>query len=77
MPYTDLRDWIQQLDKAGELRRIKEPISPCLEMAEIADRTGLHVDSVRRIVRKVAGQLAALSGSDRSNDSCVVLGDGV
>ena len=39
MAYTDLRDWIKQLDKAGELRRIKEPISPYLEMAEIADRT--------------------------------------
>ena len=39
MPYTDLRDWIKQLDKAGELRRIREMVSPYLEMAEIADRT--------------------------------------
>ncbi len=39
MPYNDLRDWIRALDKAGELRRIREPISPYLEMAEIADRT--------------------------------------
>ena len=39
MPYTDLRDWIKQLDKAGELRRIREAVSPYLEMAEIADRT--------------------------------------
>ena len=38
-PYNDLRDWIRALDKAGELRRIREPISPHLEMAEIADRT--------------------------------------
>jgi len=37
--YTDLRDWIRQLDKAGELRRIREAVSPYLEMAEIADRT--------------------------------------
>jgi 4-hydroxy-3-polyprenylbenzoate decarboxylase len=36
--YTDLRDWIRQLDKAGELRRIREMVSPYLEMAEIADR---------------------------------------
>jgi 4-hydroxy-3-polyprenylbenzoate decarboxylase len=35
---TDLRDWIQQLDKAGELKRIGEAVSPHLEMAEIADR---------------------------------------
>jgi len=37
--YNDLRDWIAALDKAGELRRIAEPVSPHLEMAEIADRT--------------------------------------
>jgi len=34
----DLRDWIKRLDKAGELRRIREEVSPILEMAEIADR---------------------------------------
>ncbi len=39
MPYNDLREWIKALDKAGELRRIREAVSPCLEMAEIADRT--------------------------------------
>src|ERR1017187_112208 len=39
MPYTDLREWIGKLDKAGELRRIREAVSPCLEMSEIADRT--------------------------------------
>jgi 4-hydroxy-3-polyprenylbenzoate decarboxylase len=38
LAYTDLRDWIQQLDKAGELKRIGEAVSPYLEMAEIADR---------------------------------------
>jgi 4-hydroxy-3-polyprenylbenzoate decarboxylase len=39
LAYTDLRDWIKQLDKAGELRRIRETVSPYLEMSEIADRT--------------------------------------
>jgi 4-hydroxy-3-polyprenylbenzoate decarboxylase len=38
MAYTDLRDWIKQLDKSGELKRIPEAVSPHLEMAEIADR---------------------------------------
>src|ERR1039457_6547971 len=43
VPYTDLREWITNLDKAGELRRIREAVSPHLEMAEIADRTAkLH-----------------------------------
>jgi 4-hydroxy-3-polyprenylbenzoate decarboxylase len=39
VPYNDLRDWIKKLEKAGELRRIREAVSPSLEMAEIADRT--------------------------------------
>jgi 4-hydroxy-3-polyprenylbenzoate decarboxylase len=39
MAYSDLRDWIKQLDKAGELKRIREAVSPYLEMAEIADRS--------------------------------------
>ena len=39
MPYTDLREWIRTLEKAGELRRIREPIGPYLEMSELADRT--------------------------------------
>ena len=39
MPYADLREWIKSLDRANELKHIKEPVSPHLEMAEIADRT--------------------------------------
>ena len=38
MAYRDLREWIARLDKQGELVTIKEPVSPVLEMAEIADR---------------------------------------
>jgi len=36
--YNDLREWIAALDKAGELKRIKEPVSPRLEITEITDR---------------------------------------
>ena len=39
LPYSDLREWITTLEKAGELKRITQPVSPYLEMAEIADRT--------------------------------------
>jgi 4-hydroxy-3-polyprenylbenzoate decarboxylase len=39
MKYTDLRDFISQLQHAGELKRIDVPVSPYLEMTEIADRT--------------------------------------
>jgi 4-hydroxy-3-polyprenylbenzoate decarboxylase len=36
--YDDLREWIKKLDKAGELKRVREEVDPILEMAEIADR---------------------------------------
>jgi 4-hydroxy-3-polyprenylbenzoate decarboxylase len=39
MKYRDLRDFIDQLEAQGELRRIAVPVSPHLEMTEIADRT--------------------------------------
>ncbi|MGC0120482.1 4-hydroxy-3-polyprenylbenzoate decarboxylase [Pseudoalteromonas piscicida] len=39
MKYQDLRDFIAQLEKQGELVRVKQPISTKLEMTEIADRT--------------------------------------
>ncbi|MCW8090823.1 4-hydroxy-3-polyprenylbenzoate decarboxylase [Alteromonas sp. ASW11-130] len=39
MKYKDLRDFIQQLEKQGELKRISQEIDPDLEMTEIADRT--------------------------------------
>jgi len=39
MKYRDLRDFIEQLEKRGELRRIDVPVSPNLEMTEICDRT--------------------------------------
>jgi len=39
MKYTDLRDFVAQLEMRGELRRIRAPVSPTLEMTEICDRT--------------------------------------
>jgi len=38
MAYDDLRDWIKTLEKHGELRRIREEVSPELEITEITDR---------------------------------------
>ncbi len=38
MKYRDLRDFIAQLEKMGELKRISAPVDPKLEMTEIADR---------------------------------------
>ncbi|WNC72643.1 4-hydroxy-3-polyprenylbenzoate decarboxylase [Thalassotalea psychrophila] len=39
MKYKDLRDFIAQLEKIGQLKRIKQPISTDLAMTEISDRT--------------------------------------
>jgi len=36
--YDDLREWIRALDKAGELKRIRQEVDPILEIAEITDR---------------------------------------
>ncbi len=39
MKYRDLRDFITQLEKLGELKRIPDEVDPYLEMTEICDRT--------------------------------------
>jgi 4-hydroxy-3-polyprenylbenzoate decarboxylase len=38
MSYADLREFLSQLEKKGELKRISAPVSPRLEMTEICDR---------------------------------------
>ncbi|MBB5215158.1 4-hydroxy-3-polyprenylbenzoate decarboxylase [Parapusillimonas granuli] len=38
MKYRDLRDFIGQLERAGQLKRIQAPVSTRLEMTEICDR---------------------------------------
>jgi len=39
MPFADLREYIEALKRRGELTVIGEPVSPVLEMTEIADRS--------------------------------------
>ncbi|SAK59402.1 UbiD family decarboxylase [Caballeronia ptereochthonis] len=38
MKYKDLRDFTARLEALGELRRIRQPVSPVLEITEISDR---------------------------------------
>ena len=38
MPYKDMRAFLQVLEKRGELRRIRTPVDPRLEMTEILNR---------------------------------------
>ena len=61
MAYKDLRDWIQTLEKQGELKRIREEVSPELEITEITDRvskigmqTGSHASAEKSSAAKYA-----------------------
>ena len=38
MPFDSFRDFLNTLDKAGELKRISQPVATELEITEIADR---------------------------------------
>ena len=38
MAYSDLRDWISALERAGELKRVRAEADPILEITEITDR---------------------------------------
>ena len=39
MKYKDLREFIEHLERLGELRRIVVEVDPYLEVTEICDRT--------------------------------------
>ena len=39
MKYGDLRSFLAALEARGELKRVNEPIDPCLEITEVCDRT--------------------------------------
>ncbi|HET9749825.1 MAG TPA: 4-hydroxy-3-polyprenylbenzoate decarboxylase [Casimicrobiaceae bacterium] len=38
MAYADLRDFLAQLERAGELRRVRDVVDPSLEMTALCDR---------------------------------------
>jgi 4-hydroxy-3-polyprenylbenzoate decarboxylase len=44
LAYSDLREWIAALERAGELKRIKTEVDPVLEVAEITDRVSKSRD---------------------------------
>jgi 4-hydroxy-3-polyprenylbenzoate decarboxylase len=68
MRYADLRDFIAQLEKQGELRRIRAEVSPNLEMTEICDRV-LRAQGPALLFERPAGHtmpvLANLFGTPR------------
>jgi 4-hydroxy-3-polyprenylbenzoate decarboxylase len=68
MKYHDLRDFIAQLEKIGELKRIGVEVDPHLEMTEICDRV-LRVGGPALLFEKPTGHampvLANLFGTPR------------
>jgi len=68
MKYHDLRDFIAQLEKIGELKRITLPVSAHLEMTEICDRV-LRAQGPALLFENVVGYtmpvLANLFGTPR------------
>jgi 4-hydroxy-3-polyprenylbenzoate decarboxylase len=68
MRYSDLRDFIAQLERQGELRRVPVEISPRLEMTEICDRV-LKAQGPALLFERPAGHsipvLANLFGTPR------------
>jgi 4-hydroxy-3-polyprenylbenzoate decarboxylase len=68
MKYHDLRDFIAQLEKIGELKRVAAPVSTHLEMTEICDRV-LRAQGPAVLFENVAGHsmpvLANLFGTPR------------
>jgi 4-hydroxy-3-polyprenylbenzoate decarboxylase len=59
MAFTDLSEFIALLEKRGHLKRIKSPVSPELEITEIADRV-----SKAPLKRNVALLFENVQGSD-------------
>src|SRR5882724_7269366 len=68
MKYEDLRDFIVQLEKIGELKRVTTPVSTHLEMTEICHRV-LHAQGPAILFENVTGHnmpvLANLFGTPR------------
>jgi 4-hydroxy-3-polyprenylbenzoate decarboxylase len=68
MKYHDLRDFIAQLEKMGELKRVAAPVSTHLEMTEICDRV-LRAQGPALLFENVDGHrmpvLANLFGTPR------------
>jgi 4-hydroxy-3-polyprenylbenzoate decarboxylase len=75
MQYRDLRDFIAQLEAQGELRRVRVPVSPHLEMTEICDRV-LKADGPAILFEQSAGHTMPVLGNLFGTPRRVALGMG-
>ena len=62
MPYRDLREFISQLQERGELKRVRVPVDPKLEMTELCDRV-LKAGGPALLFEQPKGDFRAPDGS--------------
>jgi 4-hydroxy-3-polyprenylbenzoate decarboxylase len=75
MKYADLRDFMAQLERLGELKRIGAKVSPRLEMTEICDRV-LHRGGPALLFEKPDGSSMPVLGNLFGTPRRVALGMG-
>ncbi|MCU7810259.1 MAG: 4-hydroxy-3-polyprenylbenzoate decarboxylase [Candidatus Thiodiazotropha sp. (ex Notomyrtea botanica)] len=75
MKYKDLRDFIQQLEARGELKRVHTEVDPNLEITEICDRT-LRRGGPALLFEKVKGSRYPLLGNLFGTAQRVAMGMG-
>ena len=75
MKYADLRDFINQLEVQGELKRIRTEVHPCLEVTEICDRT-LRAGGPALLFERPKGSAIPLLGNLFGTPRRVALGMG-
>src|ERR1044072_3181148 len=76
MAYKSLREFIDKLDAAGELVRIKTFVDPVLEMAEITDRVSKTPDRNKALLFENTGTEFPLliNGMGSEHRMCMALG---
>jgi 4-hydroxy-3-polyprenylbenzoate decarboxylase len=62
MTYRDLRDFMVLLESAGELKRVREPVSPHLEMTALCDRV-LRAQGPALLFENVPGHALPVLGN--------------
>jgi 4-hydroxy-3-polyprenylbenzoate decarboxylase len=75
MKYQDLRDFINQLESRGELKRISQPVDPSLEITEVCDRT-LRAEGPALLFENPKGSLIPLLGNLFGTPKRVAMGMG-
>src|SRR6185369_11595257 len=74
--YQDLRDFIAQLEARGELKRVRVPVDPRLEMTEICDRA-LKAQGPALLFEKPTGSAIPVLGNLFGTVSRVALAMGI